>query len=85
MALGNSSVRGYLLAFADSQVLTDLDELEDYHPIRAESDNLYNRQQIEVHDLQGHSLGWAWVYLMKEELATQLGGIFLPDGWWSEL
>jgi gamma-glutamylcyclotransferase (GGCT)/AIG2-like uncharacterized protein YtfP len=59
--------------------------LEDYHPTRADSENLYNRQQIEVHDLKGHSLGWAWVYLMKEELATQLGGVFLPDGWWSEL
>ncbi|KYC39340.1 hypothetical protein WA1_31900 [Scytonema hofmannii PCC 7110] len=83
MALGDHSVRGYLLSFADSQVLIDLDELEDYHPARDESENLYNRQQIEVHDLQGHSLGWAWVYVMKEELATQLGGIFLPDGWWS--
>ncbi|KAF3885796.1 MULTISPECIES: gamma-glutamylcyclotransferase family protein [Nostocales] len=85
MAPGNSSVRGYLLSFANAKVLTDLDELEDYHPATDESENLYIRQQIEVHDLQGQSLGWAWVYLMKEELATKLGGIFLPDGWWSKL
>ncbi|MUG99041.1 gamma-glutamylcyclotransferase [Scytonema sp. UIC 10036] len=85
MVSGDGSVRGYLLSFADSKVLTDLDELEDYHPARDESENLYLRQQIEVQDLQGDSLGWAWVYIMTEELATQLGGIFLPDGWWYKL
>lgn len=84
MVQGNDPVHGYLLSFLDSDILTQLDDLEDYHPERAASENLYNRQQIKAHDLQGHSLGWAWVYIMTEELASQLGGIFLPDGLWTK-
>ncbi|WP_017316282.1 gamma-glutamylcyclotransferase family protein [Mastigocladopsis repens] len=83
MTQGDSPIHGYLLSFIDSRVLTDLDNLEDYYPDRSVSENLYNREQIVTRDSQGHSLGWAWVYIMTEELALQLGGIHLPDGWWS--
>jgi gamma-glutamylcyclotransferase (GGCT)/AIG2-like uncharacterized protein YtfP len=83
MTLGNTAVYGYLLEFSSSDVLFDLDELEDYHPARSTSENLYNRQQIEIYDLQGRSLGWAWVYLMTPNFVGNLGGILLPDGWWS--
>jgi gamma-glutamylcyclotransferase (GGCT)/AIG2-like uncharacterized protein YtfP len=83
MTPGESNVYGYLLCFTDSNILTALDELEDYHPARPVSENLYNRIQIEIHNLQGDSLGWAWVYLMSQKLACQLKGIHLPDGKWS--
>ncbi|MEC4816087.1 MAG: gamma-glutamylcyclotransferase, partial [Scytonema sp. PMC 1069.18] len=67
MTLGDSPVRGYVLTFADETVLTALDEWEDYHPSRDPSQNLYNRQQIKTHDLQGHFLTQAWVYIMTQE------------------
>jgi gamma-glutamylcyclotransferase (GGCT)/AIG2-like uncharacterized protein YtfP len=91
MTLGDSAVYGYLLSFADCEVLNDLDELEDYQPSRQKSKNLYNRQQIEIFDLKGdvttlpqyRSLGLGWVYLMEASLVFQLGGTPQDDGWWS--
>ena len=91
MTLGDSAVYGYLLSFADGEVLNDLDELEDYQPSRQKSKNLYNRQQIEIFDLKGdvttlppyRSLGLAWTYLMEASLVYQLGGTPQDDGWWS--
>ncbi len=83
MTPGNSLVHGYLLSFTNLDVLKALDELEDYHPARAASENLYNRKEIETHEPQGNALGWAWVYIMTEERALRLGGVHLPDGWWS--
>ncbi|ARV58139.1 hypothetical protein BZZ01_05360 [Nostocales cyanobacterium HT-58-2] len=83
MTPGNSLVHGYILSFANLDVLTRLDDLEDYDPARSASENLYNRKQIQTYTLQGSSLGWAWVYLMTEELARKLEGVHLPDGMWS--
>lgn len=83
MTLGDRPVHGYLLSFTDPRVLSQLDYLEDYQPTRTGEANLYNWQQIETYDQQGCLLGWAWVYLMTEEFVCQLGGILLPDGWWS--
>ncbi|AFY48258.1 hypothetical protein Nos7524_2416 [Nostoc sp. PCC 7524] len=83
MTIGEEVVQGYLLSFASSGILAVLDELEDYHPTRPMSANLYNRQHMEIYNLLGSSLDWAWVYLMNPELVHKLGGIFLPDGWWS--
>lgn len=83
MTLGDSHVYGYLLCFTDSRVLNQLDELEGYQPVRTASENLYNRQQIEIYDLEQTSLGLAWVYLMTSKQIHQLGGVFQTDGWWS--
>ena len=85
MTPGNSHVHGYLLSFANLEILMDLDDLEDYQPARLESANLYYRQQIEIYEMfdQQRSLGLAWVYLMSKELVDQLGGVVQPDGWWS--
>jgi gamma-glutamylcyclotransferase (GGCT)/AIG2-like uncharacterized protein YtfP len=83
MTTGQDTVHGYLLSFADLGVLDVLDELEDYHPNRKMSENLYNRQKVEVFNLLSSSLGLAWVYLMQPERVEQLGGIYLHDGWWS--
>jgi len=83
MTLGDSQVHGYLLSFANPGVLNQLDVLEDYHPTRAVSENLYSRKTIEVYQGEWLSLGWAWVYLMSLERVDQLGGVLQPDGWWS--
>ncbi len=83
MTNGQELIHGYLLSFAHPGILAALDELEDYDPTRPISENLYHRQQMEVYNLLGLSLDWAWVYLMHPQRVNQLGGIHLPDGWWS--
>jgi gamma-glutamylcyclotransferase (GGCT)/AIG2-like uncharacterized protein YtfP len=83
MTLGNSQVHGYLLYFADSKILIQLDELEGYQPSRQIAKNLYNRHQIETYDFEGSSFGLAWVYLMTPAQVSQMGGIPLDDGWWT--
>lgn len=83
MTTGKDTVHGYLLTFADLGVMDALDELEDYQPDREMSENLYNRHNLEVYNLLGASLGLAWIYLMQSARVKQLGGIYLPDGWWS--
>ncbi|QSJ15089.1 gamma-glutamylcyclotransferase [Nostoc sp. UHCC 0702] len=83
MTTGEYPVHGYLLSFAEGSILDALDELEDYHPTRQISENLYNRQQVEIYNLKGLSFGYAWVYLMTLEQIYHLGGIPQPEGWWS--
>ena len=83
MIPGDNQVHGYLLTFTDTTVLSALDELEDYQPTNTASENLYDRQLVEIYDQQSRSLGLAWVYLMTSEAVSQLGGVFLPNGWWS--
>ncbi|MBD2725092.1 gamma-glutamylcyclotransferase [Nostoc sp. FACHB-892] len=83
MTLGDSQVYGYLLSFSNPRVLNELDVLENYQPTRQPSENLYNRQTIEVYEPESTSLGWAWVYLMALEQVEQLEGFLQPDGWWS--
>ncbi len=83
MTLGDTFVQGYLLSFADSENLTELDQLEDYQTTRQKSENLYNREQIEIFNLDWLSLGQAWVYLMTLDRVHQLVGVPQLDGWWS--
>lgn len=83
MILGDGRVYGYLLSFPDSQILPALDDLEDYQPTKPISENLYYRQSIEVFDLDGLSLGWAWVYLMTLEKVDQSRGIPEIAGCWN--
>ncbi|MCF2145132.1 gamma-glutamylcyclotransferase [Desmonostoc muscorum LEGE 12446] len=83
MTPGDSQVYGYLLSFANPMILNQLDVLEDYHPTRQMSENLYGRKTIEVYQGEWLSLGWAWVYLMSLEQVDKLGGVLQPDGWWS--
>jgi len=83
MTTGNDKVYGYLLSFNNSEVLSSLDELEDYHPQRPSKENLYNRTQVEICDLENNSLGLAWVYLMSFMMIFQLKGTPQIDGWWS--
>ncbi|MEA5502526.1 gamma-glutamylcyclotransferase [Halotia wernerae UHCC 0503] len=80
---GEYFVHGYLLSFADLNILDALDKLEDYQPTRQMSANLYSRQEVEIYDHQGLPLGQAWVYFMTIERVYQLKGILQPNGWWS--
>jgi gamma-glutamylcyclotransferase (GGCT)/AIG2-like uncharacterized protein YtfP len=83
MTSGEDQVHGYLLSFSDPEVLSALDYLEDYQPTRPMSENLYNRQQVEVYNLQGQSLGRAWAYFITLELVGKFHGTLQADGWWS--
>jgi gamma-glutamylcyclotransferase (GGCT)/AIG2-like uncharacterized protein YtfP len=82
MVAGEGTVCGFLLYFADSAVLTNLDRLEDYHPDRAPAQNEYQRQEIEIFDRYRQPLGTAWAYFMLADRVRSLGGIPLPDGIW---
>ncbi|MBD2611122.1 gamma-glutamylcyclotransferase [Nostoc punctiforme FACHB-252] len=83
MTPGDNQVHGYLLSFTNPGILKQLDVLEDYHPARQDSENLYSRKTIEVYQGESLSLGWAWVYLMSLERVDQFAGIHQPDGWWT--
>jgi len=83
MTQGSNLVYGYLLLFANNEVLNNLDQLEDYHPQKSMSENLYNRKEVEVFDLENNSLGVAWVYFMSFDQISQLKGTPQFDGWWS--
>ncbi|MDJ0799527.1 MAG: gamma-glutamylcyclotransferase [Calothrix sp. MO_167.B12] len=83
MTSGDNLVYGYLLEFENANILSDLDALEGYHPSRQNSDNLYNREQVEIFDLQRKIQGKAWVYLMSRHRVNQLKGKPQANGWWS--
>ena len=83
MTLGDSPVQGFLLTFADPNVLSILDELEDYDPQRLPEENEYYRQEIDIYSPTGQALGLAWVYLMTSKQVQYLEGILIPSGWWS--
>ncbi len=82
MTPGESIVRGFLLTFTDSTILTILDELEDYKPNRIPEENEYYRQEIETYDLDRKSLGLAWIYLMTFTQVQRFGGILISSGCW---
>jgi gamma-glutamylcyclotransferase (GGCT)/AIG2-like uncharacterized protein YtfP len=83
MTFGNGQVQGYLLSFLDSGILKALDDLEGYQPDRSMSENIYNREYIQIFSPQHLSLGEAWSYLMNLDQVKRLGGISQSDGWWS--
>ena len=83
MTLGDGKVYGYLLTFINSDILMLLDELEDYEPNRSPLENEYNRQVLEICDLEGRMLGSAWTYLMTDEQIQHHRGIPVTSGSWS--
>lgn len=83
MTLGEGWVYGFLLTFADSTVLKDLDEWENYDPDRPAEENEYQREEIEVWGCDRQPVGKAWVYRMSLEQAEHWGGVLLPEGQWS--
>jgi gamma-glutamylcyclotransferase (GGCT)/AIG2-like uncharacterized protein YtfP len=84
MTSGDCPVHGFLLSFASSTILDDLDRLEDYQSDRPCHQNEYNRQLIPTFTPDGRSLGLAWVYVMTLDRVSDRGGVWLPDGWWEK-
>lgn len=82
MTLGDAWVKGYLLELAHESILAALDGLEDYHPHRAESQNEYQRREVEVFEQEGRSLGLAWAYFMTPQKVEQYGGKWIVAGVW---
>jgi gamma-glutamylcyclotransferase (GGCT)/AIG2-like uncharacterized protein YtfP len=82
MTLGESKTFGFILTFANEEILASLDELEDYEPGRSPQENEYQRQKILVYELTGKPLDEVWGYLMTPEKVKQLEGVFMPSGWW---
>jgi len=82
MTSGLGWVHGFVLTFADSKVLSELDDYEDYQVGQPPHFNLYQRQPIQTFGLNGQQLRPAWVYLMALERVHDLRGILLPDGYW---
>lgn len=83
MTLGESLVHGFLLSFPNSDILHQLDWLEDYNSRRPAAENEYNRQLIDTYNSAFRSLGTAWVYLMTPSRVCACNGVFISDGWWS--
>jgi gamma-glutamylcyclotransferase (GGCT)/AIG2-like uncharacterized protein YtfP len=84
MTPGDQAVYGSLLTFASDEVLIALDDLEDYNPQRHPDENEYFRQYQEIFNLEGQSLGMAWIYLMDMTKVEQFGGRWLSSGKWTE-
>lgn len=82
MTPGKNQVRGFVLTFPELEVLRDLDYLEDYNPQAPLEKNEYYRQEIEVYDLSGKSLGTAWAYFMTLAKVKQYQGRLLSSGFW---
>ncbi|HBE17290.1 MAG TPA: hypothetical protein DEG17_06275 [Cyanobacteria bacterium UBA11149] len=83
MTLGENIVRGFVLTFPDSSIFSLLDDLEDYNPHRLLEENEYYRQEIEIYDLDGKSLGLAWAYLMTLTQIHRFNGAIIPSGQWT--
>lgn len=86
MTLGKGWVQGVLLTIAEPSLLATLDDYEDYHPERADPENLYYRTEIEVFapgtGTPRLSLGMSWVYLMQPTRVETLEGHWLESGDW---
>ena len=83
MTTGDRPIQGYLLTFANPDLLNTLDDLEDYRPHRLLEENYYNRREIEIFAPDGQSLGLAWAYFMTVEKIKNLKGIPIPSNCWT--
>lgn len=81
---GDRWVAGALLQFHDARAIAQIDAFEDYFPDLPEADNLYVRRSRPVFSAERELLGAAWVYLMERQRVTELGGIAIPEGVWSQ-
>jgi gamma-glutamylcyclotransferase (GGCT)/AIG2-like uncharacterized protein YtfP len=82
MTDGEDWVKGYLLCFQDPTILMELDELEDYSSDRNPLDNEYERRWVDIFDPHRSPLGMAWAYCMEPTKIADLGGVWLPQGYW---
>ena len=83
MTEGSKKIEGYLLTFSEPNILSILDELEDYDRARSPELNEYYRQQVPVYNLADDFLEKAWIYLMNLAKIEKLQGNLLNSGCWS--
>lgn len=83
----DSSIKGILLRFyaPEPAVLKKLDFLEGYNPLQAPEKNEYYRKQMPIFETATSSepKEFAWCYYMDPRTISTLGGIHIPDGFWS--
>ena len=85
---GDDWVKGYLLKFRQeakvcADILRRLDALEGYVADKVtDSDDDYQRCQLQIFDPDYKPLQMAWVYRMSRAQVRQQGGVYLPDGDW---
>lgn len=83
----NSRIKGILLRFYNLEpvVLNKLDFLEGYDPNQAPEKNEYYRKQVPIFGSSTSSepTDLAWCYYMAQRTISNLGGIQIPDGFWS--
>jgi gamma-glutamylcyclotransferase (GGCT)/AIG2-like uncharacterized protein YtfP len=87
IVLENGITHGHLLTFHDPEILKILDDYEQHDPTEIEPfglGNEYDRQEIEVFDLNQISIGTAWAYVMTREKVDRLNGILISSGIWTE-
>lgn len=82
LTVGEGWVQGYWMEFEDAAILADLDELEDYDPNRADAENIYRRDWVDVFDGDCQPLGQAWCYRMELWRVQHFGGVLVPEGHW---
>lgn len=83
MIAGDRLVYGFLLTFANADILAALDRLEGYDSYQPATENEYIRQRIETYTSNLKPLAAAWIYLMTLQQVKAASGLLLPDGWWS--
>lgn len=83
MIAGDRPVYGFLLTFANADILAALDRLEGYDSHQPATENEYTRQRIETYNSDLKPLAVAWIYLMTLQQVKAFSGLLLPDGWWS--
>ncbi len=83
MTPGTDKVHGYLLGFSDPAHLEKIDQLEDYDAGRAQKENEYQRELVEVYLSWDQAPEKAWAYLMKPEKIQLYQGVVIKSGWFS--
>ncbi len=85
-------VQGYVLTFADPEILPMLDKFEQHDPSQFQhyapalilEHHQYDRQQIKTFTTERSPLGFAWSYGMTLKQIQHLGGQEVQGGIWSQ-
>ena len=84
MTEGDKQVKGFLLTFTNSSILSNLDLLEDYQAQRSADLNEYYRRLVPVYSLENQLIDKAWAYFMTPQRVKQYRGSIITSGWWTE-
>ena len=82
MTLEKGWVKGYLFQCEETEILKQLDQLEDYEEGRSPAENEYQRQRLQIFTLDQKPLTTAWGYVMTLAKVQELEGIDLGTTAW---